>query len=372
KPFEVVGYQDRLFEWDHPRLVEFIHDQWVERPAGVHCENTKIWPFCVTGVGLGLQLYDRLHQKDTHWLFRRWVEYARKHYMGLDRHGAIKWFTLFYDPLEKANAVLRDDISAYASLALAPYVLPQDKEFGTLLYESSVRTLGWDDPKKPLLQLHPDPRFALIALLAAREVGDHQTEDRLRLLAEHEFEPRFFGPDEDRFGWWFNFGEEWPRGQLASLMVLSELGEPGSWSRVFNQPNLDKFDQPTLQGVDFPNLGVSQAWNDLEHGVLWVETYAATRSARGTKTAWRVTKLADPTSVSVTCDGQPFTAWRATGPEGIEVDSDVDDHLFRIVTGCRGGPAATEGASREVSGGVSTKGRTLYVPSLGGGGSCCG
>ena len=169
KPFQVTGYQDRLFEWDHHRIVNFMHDQWAERPAGVHCENTKVWPFCVSGASLGLQMYDSVFGASTHSLFSQWVEYARRHYMKLDRRGGLEWFAFCYDPLNQMLYRLRDDVSAYAALCTTPYVLPQDKEFATLLYESSVRTLGWDDRSKPLLQLHPDPRFAGIALLSSPE-----------------------------------------------------------------------------------------------------------------------------------------------------------------------------------------------------------
>ena len=64
----------------------------------------------------------------------------------------------------------------------------------------------------------------------------------------------------DRFAWWFDLGEEWLRGQLSSLMMLTELGEPGAWSRVFNQPNLAKFSEPTVSGVDYPTRGLAQCW----------------------------------------------------------------------------------------------------------------
>jgi hypothetical protein len=370
RPFSVTGYQDRLFEWDHHRIVAFMHDQWEEQPAGVHCENTKIWPYCVSGSGLGLQLYDAVYGKATHHVFGDWVEYARRHYMKLDRRGGLEWFAFCYDPLAQSLYRLRDDVSAYASLCITFHVAPQDQEFGALLYQSSVRTLGWDDPKKPLLQLHPDPRFAAIALLMAREMGDTTTEDRLRSLAEREFEPRFFGDNEDQFGWWFNTGEEWPRGQLAALMMLGELGEPGAWARVFTQPNLGKFDQPTVHDVDYPNLGLAQAWNDLDAGALWVETYAATSSARHTQTTWRVSGLPDPGAVTVECDGKDFTAWRVTGPDTIEVNADIADHLFRIVTGYHGGEPPPEfRAGERAAGTVPTK--TLYVPSAPAGGSCC-
>ena len=71
KPFQVTGYQDRRFDWDHHAIAGLIHDQWAGQPAGVHCENTKIWPFCVAGAGLGLQLYDGVHGAATHHVLRR-------------------------------------------------------------------------------------------------------------------------------------------------------------------------------------------------------------------------------------------------------------------------------------------------------------
>ena len=336
QPFKMTGYQERLFDWDHHRIVSFMHDQWAERPQGVHCENTKIWPFCVSGAGLGLQLYDGLHGKHTQWVFARWLEYARKHYMGLDRQGNLDWFAFYYDPLERSMCTLRDEVGAYAAIAITLYVLPRDRAFATGLYEMAVRKLGWNDPHKPLLQLHPDPRWLTLGIMTARELGDTLTETRLRQLAEAAFEPKFFGPDDDRFGWWFKFGERWPRGQLSSLMVLTELGEPGAWSRVFNQPNLAKFSEPSVSGVDYPTLGIAQCWNDLAAGALWVETYCATAAQRGVATTWRVSGLPNPAAVRITIDDSEFSAWSITGPDSIVINSDVNAHRFRIATGYTG------------------------------------
>ena len=253
--------------------------------------------------------------------------------MGLDRQGNLDWFAFYYDPIERSMCTFRDDVGAYAAIAIALYVLPQNRAFGTQLYEMAVRKLGWNDPKKPLLQLHPDPRWLALGIMMARELGDTVTEVRLRQLAEAAFEPKFFGPDGDRFGWWFKFREDWPRGQLSSLMVLTELGEPGAWSRVFNQPNLAKFSQPTVSGVDYPMLGISQCWNDLDAGALWVETYCATRSKRGTATTWRVTGLPNPVAVRVMMDDSDFSEWSVSGADSIEINSDIDTHRFRIATG---------------------------------------
>jgi hypothetical protein len=362
QPFKLTGYQDRLFDWDHHRIVKFTHDQWAERPQGPHCENTKIWPFCVSGAGLGLQLYDGLHGKRTHWVYERWVEYARKHYMGFDRKGKLDWFAFYYDPLENSIFSFRDDVAAYAALAITPYVVPQDRAFGTLLYEMAVQKLGWNDPRKPLLQLHPDPRWTTVGLMMARELGDVTTETRLRALAEDTFEPRFFGEDGDRFAWWFNLGEEWPRGQLSSLMMLTQLGEPGSWSRVYNQPNLTKFSEPTVCGVDYPALGISQCWNDLDTGVLWIETYCGTPSRRGQQTTLRITGLPDIDAICITLDGHQFNDWKSVGDGSIEMRCDIAAHIFYVETGFRTGSVAASDNSTDTSTASVVRSSTAIEP----------
>ena len=202
-----------------------------------------------------------------------------------------------------------------------------------------------------------------------RLAGDTTTEERLHSLAERDFEPRFFGDNDDRFGWWFHTGEEWPRGQLANLMVLSELGQPGGWSRVFTHSNLTKFREPTVEGVDYPTLGIAQAWNDPQAGALWVETYPATTAAAGLKTSWRVSRLAKPEDVTVQCDGSGFTAWRVTGPETIQINADVATHLFRISTGYHGG--AQPLVHHETAATGMVPGKAVYLPAAPPGGSCC-
>jgi hypothetical protein len=332
RPFEMAGYRDRRFRWSHHEIAEFLNVQWKDRPQGPHCENTKIWPFCVSGAGLGLQLYDGVFAKHYHGVYDEWVEFAKRHYMRLDGKGCLASFAFYYDPLEDAVCTFPDELTAFASLCITPYVLPQSRAFGTFLYEQSTALLGWSDPKKPVLDVVRDPRFLTVALLIARELGDHTTEKRLREVAERDFEPRFFGDENDRFGWWFGLKEPYPRGQLSALQMLCELGEPGAWTRVFHSPNLAKFDEPTVVGVDYPNLGIAEAWNDGASGDLRVTTYAATPSRRGAATTLRVTNLPDPRAVRVRCDGVENPRWRIVADDAIEIELEIGDHRFEIVT----------------------------------------
>jgi hypothetical protein len=135
RPFEMTGYRDRRFRWTHHEIAEFIHMQWRDRPQGPHCENTKIWPFCVSGAGLGLQLYDQVYEKDYHGVYEDWVGFAKKHYLRLDGRGRLEAFAFYYDPLEDEVCTFPRELTAYAALCITPYLLPQNRAFGEFLYE---------------------------------------------------------------------------------------------------------------------------------------------------------------------------------------------------------------------------------------------
>ena len=114
--------------------------------------------------------------------------------------------------------------------------------------------------------------------------------------------------------------------------MMTEVGGVGAWRDIYNRPNLTKFTQPTVEGVDFPALGITQAYNDLQHGMLQVSTAATSSSRRGEVTSYRVTNLPDPDATFVRCDGTEFTNWRKLDPATIEIVTDFDDHSFQIFT----------------------------------------
>jgi len=330
QPFKVAGYNDQLFDWSHHRIAEFMHDQWAERPEGPHCENTKIWPYCLSAAGLGLQLYDAVSGKRTHNVYDNWLEYARDNYMAVSDKGALEWFTIYYDPILGHHHTR----GAASGLSVSFYMLPQNREFASFLYEAAINRLGWNNPRAPIA-VAPDPRIMLIGLAMARELGDHTTASRLGTYAEKSFEPLFFGTDEERFGWWFGLGEDWPRGQLSALMMMNEVGDAGAWSRPFSAPNLNKFHEPTVSGVDFPTFGIDQAWNDVASGVLHIGTYAATASMSGRETSFDVANLSNTDQVAVLCDGQKFERFSVTGSDTIRLETDVGRHRFQIFAGYR-------------------------------------
>ena len=356
QPWLIAGYENERFEWTQPRIVEHLHRQYTDRPEGPQCENTKIWPVCNSAAGLGIYLSDQLGVTNAYGAVENWIEFAKDNYMGINDRNELEWLTSFYDPIEdfKLNG------PGASGTMLAYYLLPQSPELGTLIYEAAANAQGWRDPTReiPPNQHHDQRATAALGLVLAKALGDHTAVARLSAAAERDNEPRWFGEDTDKFGWWFNLDEPWPRGQGSARMMVSEIQE-GSWSEAFKVKHLDKYTAPTLEGVDYPTLGVDQAWNDKDSGILFIGTYAADRSRRGEDTTWHVTNLPNASEAFVLQNGAELPV-EVTGPNSIRVRTTVNDHRYQIHTGYHGQPTAAsrESVPAKIAGGVAFADRT--------------
>ena len=340
-PFKVTGYGDEEFEWDHHRLATRLEEQYRARPEGPHCENTKIWFYCNMAAALGMYLYDNVYDKETHRAAENFLEYARENYVGVSADGKLEWVTNYYDPIVdfKLNGGPGTGLSAAFLLA------PQNREFATFLYEAAVTAAGYREP-------NAEARADAGMLLMARELGDTAVADKIKAAVDRESDPRFFGKDNEMFGWWTGAPTEgYPRGQASATMMVSEIGRPGDWGRSLQAPFMDKFTAPTVEGVDFPAMGLYQAWNDPASGTLHVGSYAASPDKRGAATTFNITNLPDSGAVRITVDGQPFTRFEVTGASSIRVDTTIEERQFRIATGYRG-PGGQPAASRDPSPGT--------------------
>ena len=325
QPFDVTGYGDQTFEWDTHRIAERLESQYREHPEGPHCENTKIWVFCNSAGGLGMRLYDQVFGRDTYRAFENFIGYTRENYVSVGSDGALERITMYYDPVEDFHF----GGNPAGGLNTAHLLLPQNRELATLIYEAVANAAGWRTRPG---DLPPNTN----GLLLAKELGDAQVAERLQAAADRTAEPRAFGDQQEQFGYFFNNKEGHPRGQGSAMLMAAEVASPGDWTRAFETPHLDKYTAPTVEGIDFPALGVSQAWNDRNTGVLKVATYAAAPDRRGGDTSWRVTNLPNTGEVRVRLNGQPFTRFEVTGPGTIRIDSTIDAHRFEITTGYRG------------------------------------
>lgn len=266
---------------------------------------------------------------NTNGAAQKWIENSMKpKYVRRNKDNAVKAVTFFYDP------ELKIDVSFNSAVGLmnAWYMVPQDPKLAHDMYEGvKVEFPGYFNGTAKLL-----PGFALniIALLMAQEFGDDEAAMVLRRRIEQIAEPRYFGDGE--FGYFFNFKELWPRGQISALLVCAEVLGKGQWQSVFNktpEQHAARLSEPTVEGVDFPSLGISKAKNDLSEGVLHIETYAATPSQAKRKTTFRIVNLPTRSAVSVSCDGSPHPDWRSLGDRSIEITTDIGDHAFVVHTG---------------------------------------
>jgi hypothetical protein len=212
------------------------------------------------------------------------------------------------------------------------YLAPQQYADAERLYDWSASHLFEYPDQHLLAEQLADPRNFAVGLMIAREMGDSARYQALHALAEQHGEPTW---DRARGEFYYGFGldEPYPRGQANAVIMTAEAGGKQAWWRIFNEPNLLKFDQPTVSGVDFPRLGISQATYDADKNVLAVSTYSADPWMTGTQTTFTVEHLHEPAQTRLLCDGRDCEGWRVSGGDRIEVKAEVQDHAYLVMCG---------------------------------------
>jgi len=269
-----------------------------------------------------------LYGGGTSAVFDQWWQYALEHYIPLPPVGHPPWVVMYRDPII--------DYSHHGgppvAIALALYLSAQKPDVARRLFDWVASAYHWNDGE-PIPSLR-DPRTHALGLVLARELGAVHAERHLRAFAEERFEPTW---DRGRgeFTWGFGLGEPVPRGQLNATIMMAEVLTEGAWWSLFNQPNLRKFAEPTVCGVDYPMLGIAQAWYDPEERCLAVTTYAADPRREGAATQFRVSGLGSLHGLQLTVDGEPFHEWKPVAAGTIEIRTSVTVHQFLIGRGGR-------------------------------------
>lgn len=162
---------------------------------------------------------------------------------------------LYYDP------VVDEHVGRGPMGIIAPawYFAPQRPVVAEKGWQTAAAFagLGQDGPVAGL----DNPASAVMLLQLAGEFADEATRARLWAAAEPHIEPTWDG-SRGEFTLGFGLGEAHPRGQLNARAMAGWVATPGAWSRIFNQPKLAKFQEPTVEGVDFPNVALSEAYWD--------------------------------------------------------------------------------------------------------------
>ena len=109
---------------------------------------------------------------------------------------------------------------------------------------------------------------------------------------------------------------------------MAEANSLMGWSNLFAAENLRKFVDPTIHGVDFPTMCLSQASFDTERRTLVAASDAGLPAKAGQPTTIRVGNV-PPGACSVEVDGEPSSDWRAADGE-MEISTTVGEHRFVI------------------------------------------
>ena len=323
-PFDIVRDGENTFTWFHSAIAEHLHGQWERTPDGCHCENTKVWPYCLAGAGLGLQLHDLLRGTRHHEVFTRWWnDVCRDRYLHLDGDALPENVTLYYDPiLEVAH-----EVPVFAGMVPAIYLAAQEPVGAQRLFEAGMTQLGLWSPTGPVAL--PGPRASATALWLAREWGLDEVETALSDAIDTQYEPTF-DPTTGEFTWGFELGEEHPRGQYNGTMAASQVATRDSWWRLANELPGSRFTEPTVVGVDFPTLSLDRAWWDAARAELTIGTTPANDAVVGTPTTFGVVNVDDPSRWRVSCvDGTSPVALRVSA-RGVEIDATIGRHTVVV------------------------------------------
>jgi hypothetical protein len=264
-----------------------------------------------------------------HRVFHSWWTNAGAGYVPFHDGRPNDTLTFYYDPL----ITYHHRVGLGGGLSLAFQLVPQARNEARGLFEAAAEKMSWTG-SGPVREVTRDftsqaatPQGTLLGLALAREFGNAPVYTKLKEYAETHYEPTWH-TDTGEFTWGFGLNEPYPRGQFNAGMMTAEAGSEGAWWRVFNQPNLRKFAEPTVHSVDFPTVCLSQAWYDSERRCLIVSTDAGVPSASGQPTSFRVNQI-DPQRCTVMVDGQPSDGWRVVDGE-VEITTTVGSHTFVI------------------------------------------
>ena len=307
----------------HRTVNQTLVRQWASRPQGIHCENTKIWPNCLSAAGLGLFVRDGNVASDSHWVFDQWWTEAERRYLQHGPDGAVTGAILYHDPIARLSM----PSVPVVDLVLAFYLIAQRPEVARQLWSAVDQTFGWGDANRPVAHVPEEPIVVSLGWMMARELGDEAATARLDAFSD-ELEPTW---TEDRgFSFGFGLDEEHPRGQPNAIALLAEaIDRPGRWREAVSPVTDGRFEQPSVRDVDFPVLGLHQAAFDPGQEVLLVGTYAAS-ATDGDTTSFTIADLDDAPQWAVFDGDRSHSRTRVVDARTLEVTCSVGEHHFRI------------------------------------------
>jgi hypothetical protein len=307
---------------------------------GLDCEVGKVFPYCVAIAGCGMQLFDEVNGTSYAEAYREWQRYGTENWFsgGENASGHFTWSSLYFDRDLGYNMNRPENQMPSAWTLLGVHTLPSDPVWARRQYESAFDRFGLEEDGTLRLMLPPELVGPLVvfediwamaeAMVMANDFGDTDRLQKMRAWGEEHWEPVY---KDGEFYYDLNLGETWPRGLINSYLSMQMVGGVGDYAAMYASPNLDKFDQPTLSKVDYPQVAVTQAVFDPEVGHLVVGiTPGCDASVIGAPTTFTISQL-QGTTRKIIEDGVESSNWRpGNAPGEIEIQSTVGPHTFLI------------------------------------------
>ncbi len=318
RPFE-VRYDEKLaWSWDHRKLNQLLADQWRAHEEGIACEVSKVYPWCNTLSGAATRLYDAFHGTRFADPYYRWQRYYAAHYVGSDQGNGPDWLMGYYDPDLKVGRPDHGRANVGNWVPTLWHGVAMDEALFRPLYDTMIRShyRPQGDGTAHLAAMGgTDVDLSIVTGLGAalaRDMGDTDKADAMARWIEAKYEP-LRDHERGEFAYGFGFNEAWPRGQYNAWVMPSHLvTHPGHWRGIFQRPNVAKFSQPTVEGIDFPSVRVRVARYAAARKRLDVELAAGTPDAVGRPMAFRVTRLVRGGRYTVVANDAPGVERRAT------------------------------------------------------------
>lgn len=333
--FKVQYDADTVYTYNHRSLNELIANQLRANISGLGCEVMKVYPWCNNLTGMAQRLYDVMHGTNLTSSYNGWKRYYRENMLSNGTGtGPIEKHALYWDPSIEYLMNGDEHQFAYNWWANAYHLAGLDRELGHRIFQGAKKKFieynkdgsAWSIG---LPGLSGDYQYATIcATSAAREYGDDELFEALNLHVQNNYEPTWDAP-RGEFFFHLGLGEDWPRGQLNDWLLPAYVStSAGQFGSMFTNPNTEKFNLPTLEGVDFPTLRVRQATSDA--AAFYGSFTSVDRDKLGEPTSYRITKLAPGARYTVALSGAETTEATASGTGEITVNSKIGTHTLVV------------------------------------------
>jgi hypothetical protein len=304
---------------------------------GIDCEVGKVFPICVSVAGLGMELWDKLNGTNHTAAYLDWLDFGAKNWIagGSDPKGPIEWCVPYYDRDLNYSMNLPEHQVPLFWTQTALQISVHDRAFAERIYEGAIRKAHIEPDGATRIIVGAEFVGPMIlddiwgqsaALACAHEFGDWDRFEALKLHTEKAY--GLTRKDGEAY-YTCGLNEPWPRGIPNHVMQLTWAGEPGSFKKMYSEPNTAKFSQPTVERVNFPRMTLRQATVD-QAGTLHVATETGTPGAARKATKFRVTQLRPGATREVTLNGQSFTDFTEISPSEIEISTKIGPRYFTI------------------------------------------